>query len=109
MTDATDPKMNPWRPLTRPIDLKHLGKLAEEMAEAGAAVARCIIQGVDEKEPVTGKPNRQWLEEELADVLANIELVARHFELSRGAIDSRARRKVLQLRTWHAMLGEDGQ
>ncbi len=98
--------VNPWRPMARAIDLKHLGKLGEELGEAAAATARCIIQGIDEREPVTGKPNREWLEDELADVIANATLVTLHFKLDRGRILARARRKVAQLRAWHAMLDE---
>lgn len=104
---ATSPQLNPWHPITRPIDLKHLGKLGEELSEAGAAVSRCIIQGVDECEPVTRKSNRQWLEEELADVRANTDLVVRHFGLDETKIAARAARKIEHLRAWHSML-DDG-
>lgn len=103
---ATSWALNPWRPMTRPIDLKHIGKLAEELSEAGAAVARCVIQGIDECEPVTGKLNRQWLEEELADVLANIELCQTHFGLNRLRMRERAERKKQHLRGWHSMLND---
>lgn len=54
-----------WIPNTSSLDLAVLGKLAEETAELGASLARCIIQGVIESEPVTGKPNREWLEDEI--------------------------------------------
>jgi hypothetical protein len=94
--------LNPWVPMSKPIDVKHLGKLAEELNEAGAAVARCLIQGITESEPITLKPNRQWLEEELADVAANIELVITHFGLDRML--ARRERKMKHLRAWHAML-----
>lgn len=96
--------LNPWVPMSVPIDVKHLGKLAEELSEAGAAVARCLIQGVEEREPVTGKLNREWLEDELADVMANIELVRRHFGLDQGRMNLRAQRKRRHLRAWHQML-----
>jgi NTP pyrophosphatase (non-canonical NTP hydrolase) len=111
--DSADPAtswaLNPWRPMSRPIDLKHLGKLAEELSEAGAAVSRCIIQGIDESEPVTHKPNREWLEDELADVLANIELVMRHFSLDYARMVTRKDRKIEHLRGWHSMLNEEDQ
>lgn len=99
-------KISPWVPMRRPVDLKHLGKLAEELGEAQAAVARCLIQGIDEKEPVSGKVNRDWLEDELADVLANIDLVVAHFGLDDVAMNLRAHRKRDGLRKWHAMLVE---
>lgn len=107
MSDATAPApmaLNPWQPITRPIDLGHLGKLAEELNEAGAATARCLIQGIDEREPVTGKSNREWLEDELADVLANIDLVVSHFGLDQWRMADRAVRKKAHLGRWHAML-----
>jgi hypothetical protein len=96
--------LNPWRPMSRPIDLKHIGKLGEEANELGSAVSRCIIQGIDECEPVTGKPNRVWLRDEIADVLANIELCVEHFGLDKEAIRARAERKKVHLRGWHSML-----
>lgn len=96
--------LNPWNPMTRPIDLKHLGKLNEELNEAGAAVSRCIIQGIDEAEPISGKVNREWLEDELADVLANIDLVMTHFNLDVPRMFLRSERKKEHLRGWHSML-----
>jgi hypothetical protein len=103
---ATSWALNPWRPMSVPVDLKHLGKLAEELSEAGSAVARCIIQGIGECEPVTGKSNRVWLEEELADVIANIDLVCDHFHLDRLSMAVRSCRKKEHLRGWHSMLEE---
>lgn len=105
----TDVLLNPWQPMQRPIDLKHLGKLGEELNEAGAAVARCVIQGIDEREPVTGKPNKEWLEDELADVIANIALNVRHFGLDLSRMKARAERKAAYLRAWHSMLAEGDQ
>lgn len=104
---ATSWALNPWHPMTTPIDLKHVGKLGEETCELGAAIFRCVIQGVEEAEPVTGKVNRVWLEEEIADVLANIELVIQHFGLDAapgGRIHQRRNRKIEHLRGWHSML-----
>lgn len=102
MADADDLRdANPWHPMSNAVDLKHLGKLAEELSEAGAAVARCIIQGIDEAEPVTGKINRQWLQDELADVQANIGLVIERFKLDVLAMTHRAVRKKNHLRQWH--------
>ncbi|HEY2178053.1 MAG TPA: hypothetical protein VGH15_05675 [Caulobacteraceae bacterium] len=95
----------PWRPIKDAVDLKHLGKLAEELGECQAAVARCIIQGLDEREPVTGKLNREWLEEEIADVAANLQLVHERFGLDHDRMAARAHRKLDLLRAWHAMAG----
>lgn len=92
-----------WHPITDAVDLKTLGKCGEECGELSSAISRCIIQGIDEVEPVTGKPNRQWLTEEIADVLGNIDLVIDRFGLDREAIHSRAIRKKERLVEWHKM------
>jgi hypothetical protein len=101
--ESAEDSMNPWHPIDNKVDLKHLGKLGEELGECSAAVARCIIQGVEEAEPVSGKPNREWLEEEIADVRANIDLVILRFGLNRERIATRAAKKMYQLSTWHEM------
>jgi NTP pyrophosphatase (non-canonical NTP hydrolase) len=86
--------MNPWRPMTNARDKKHIGKLMEELGECVAAAARCDIQG---------KSNRDWLEDEIADVVANIELATGHFRLDIEKMRARAEAKKAQLRIWHAM------
>jgi len=94
-------KMNPWHPMRDPIDIKHLGKLQEELGELQAAISRCMIQGINENEPVTGKSNRLWIEEEIADVYANLRLVINHFNLR--PLSSRIILKMTQLKSWHDM------
>lgn len=91
---------SPWHPEADPQRLKVLGKLAEEANELGAALARCIIQGIDEAEPVTGKVNRVWLEDEIADVMANISIATRHFGLDQIRIDTRRLRKAAYIQRW---------
>lgn len=103
MIDVDGKKYSPWHPMTDPVDNKHIGKLLEELGEAVAAAARCQIQGIDECEPNTGKPNKEWLEDELADVEANIRLCAERFRLDRDRMDSRSAKKVAMLRSWHDM------
>ncbi len=92
--------ISPWHPMSDAVDLKHMGKLAEEVNELGSAIARCIIQGVDEAHPDTGKMNREWLEDEMADVLAGFLLIRERF----GVVVDQARveSKVANLRRWHA-------
>lgn len=100
-TTLRDP--SPWQPMSDPVDLKHLGKFGEELNECGAAVARCIIQGIDECEPTTGKSNREWLEDEIADILAGAELCVHRFRLDMNRIEIRRNRKMVHLRKWHNM------
>lgn len=94
----------PWVPMTNPRDIKTLGKLIEETNELGSAAARCLIQGIDEVNPDNGKVNRQWLEDEIADVKANMELVLDRFKLNLEAIDRRVELKIVKLREWHEQL-----
>lgn len=101
MTDK--PLANDWLPITDVQALKRLGKLAEESGELTAACSRCIIQGIDEREPTTGKPNREWLEDEIADVLTNIDIAVEYFGLDRSRIHERMRRKTTQLQYWHSL------
>lgn len=108
MSNADDLReANPWQPTTNPLDLAHLGKLGEECSELGSAVNRCIIQGIDEREPVTGKSNREWLEDEIADVMANIGLVVLRFNLDGVRMTNRSEKKKCHLRGWHKQLPED--
>jgi hypothetical protein len=94
---------SPWVPMDDPTDLKHLGKFGEELGECVASVCRSIIQGIDGEEPTTRKSNHEWLEDEVADVIGNAELVMEHFGLDNRRIRQRAEMKKIQLRKWHAM------
>ena len=96
--------ISPWKPDTDPRNLRPLGKCVEEICEAGAILARCIIQGIEESEPVTGKPNRQAVQEELADVQATTEILIEHFALDRTAIAVRAMEKKARLKAWFDMM-----
>lgn len=95
--------LNPWHPTQNAVDLKHLGKLGEELGECSAAVSRCIIQGIGEVEPVTLKLNREWLEDEIADVLANADLVVAHFGLDLDRMAKRIKEKKAHLAAWHEL------
>lgn len=93
--------MNPWHPMNDPIDLKTLGKMLEELGECSSAASRCLIQGIAEVEPTTGKVNKVWLEEEIADVLATANLVIKRFNLDLSHIFNRCERKKAILKNWH--------
>lgn len=95
--------VTPWTPITDVLTLKKIGKLQEELNELGAAVARVLIQGIDEREPTTGKLNRTWLCEEMGDVMAQMELLGEHFNLSTDFIHKRMDKKIKLARIWHGM------
>lgn len=86
-----------------PTDIKALGKFSEELGKCSAAVSRCLIQGIWECEPVTKKPNTEWLEDEIADVLANIAIVLDRFSLDSGRVFTRAEKKLAYIKAWHGM------
>lgn len=93
-----------WQPITDKHDLAVLGKFGEEVNELGSALFRCIIQGIDECEPVTGKINRQWLEEEIADVMALTTLAIQRLDLNLSAIMERRARKIGYKAPWFVNL-----
>ena len=104
-SELDEPKvLSPWQPERDPIRLAALGKFAEELGEAVAIVARCAIQGIDESEPETLKPNRIALQNEIADIMAGVEIVCTLFALDGGAISRRRGAKVGHLRRWHKLL-----
>lgn len=95
---------DPWQPERDRISLAVLGKLGEELNECGSAANRCIIQGIDEREPETGKLNREWLEDEIADVMATTRTAIAHFGLDVERIEQRSQRKIEHFKGWLALL-----
>lgn len=99
-TDIPTDAPSDWQPITDKHTLAVLGKLGEEVNELGSAISRCIIQGLDEAEPVTHKINRVWLEQELADVMAMTTIAINRFGLDTTAIMDRRRRKIAYKEPW---------
>jgi hypothetical protein len=87
--------------------LRRMGKLIEELNELSVVAARCIIQGIDEVDPSSGKVNRLRLEHELADVMAQCKVTIQNLKLNFGGIDVRCAEKVLQMAEWEAMFDEE--
>jgi len=96
-----------WIHESDPVRLRRLGKTGEELGEAMAVVSRCIIQGIDEIDPSSGKTNRLRLEEELADVLAQIECTVDAFGLRTDFIKERGAKKVEQMAVWEGLMRGD--
>jgi len=95
---------SPWQPETSQHKLAVLGKLAEEGAEVATAAVRCIIQGIDEREPVTGKLSREWFEDEIADIIAQTRLASEALGLDVSRIMDRAKAKQEYTGTWQRSL-----
>jgi hypothetical protein len=92
-----------WVPTTNLMMLRRMGKLLEELNECGSVAARCIIQGIDEIDPATGKTNRQRLIEEVADVYAQLDCTVSTLNLDYTFIDNRRERKKGYMRDWESM------
>ncbi|MBD9372080.1 hypothetical protein IB238_05480 [Rhizobium sp. ARZ01] len=94
-----------WKPEPDLLVHQALGKACEEASELSNILARCLIQGLNQNEPVSGKPNRQALFEEIADLDAAIQWLR---ELVNDEYDgARADRKLNGFRRWQRMLEED--
>lgn len=102
-------KPSAWEPITDPYQLALLGKLGEELTECATAIFRCIIQGLDEKEPTTGKVNREWLSDELADIGAMMEHIIERLELNRSHLAARSYRKFQYKTPWFDWLRGRGK
>jgi len=100
--------LSDWQPTTNKTDLAILGKFIEELTECAGIAARCIIQGIGEAEPETGKPNKEALEDEVADVMAMAAHVMNRFLLDRPRIHERTDKKFTWKGTWFAKLAEGG-
>lgn len=92
-----------WTPTTDLMMLRRMGKLQEELAELAIVAARCIIQGIDEIDPGSGKPNRQRLHDELADVQAQIGCTAIALGLDQDYMARRTAEKMRLMEEWEAM------
>lgn len=106
-----DPKnyakyLSPWLAERDPMRLIAMGKLQEELGECSAALGRCVIQGFDGVEPETRVPNRDWLTDEIADVLAAIDRVVWRFDLDRARIADRQQAKAQHFRRWDDLARE---
>lgn len=102
--EAAEPKMQKWVPTTDPGELRLLGKASEEAGELVTVLARCIIQGLAGKDPRTGKDNRMWLEEEIADVEAACDMLKHELGLDIKGIAERAVVKRARLKEWRDLL-----
>lgn len=96
--------LNPWQPITNKLELALLGKLIEELNEAGKAAARCIIQGLDGFEPTTYENNTNALLKELADVHACSQMIGNYVKANADRLNQRTEDKINYLSRWHKLL-----
>lgn len=104
ITPATMP--SPWTPPDfDSITRKAINKLGEENSELTTVLFRIQNQtdGLDAIIPGETKTNRQWLEEEIADVMATSALAVKHLKLDLEFIEQRAKKKTVYLEKWYMM------
>lgn len=80
-----------------------LGKLAEEAGELASRCARCMIQGYEAVDPDDGRYNAEHLMDEIADVMACIQLLDQTLKFThseRMHIAARAQRKAAIKTPW---------
>jgi hypothetical protein len=111
--DIPTQPVSDWQPITDKVDLAYLGKLGEEISECAekmsacaAAIFRCIIQGINEKQPVTGVVNKHWLEDEIADVQMMFDHLVPHLELDTTRMMERRAKKYFYKKPWFDGLKE---
>lgn len=95
--------MSKWVPTTDLKELRRLGKLGEELGEASAVASRCIIQGLDELDPSSKRINRNRLEDEIADVLAQCNVTINMLNLDSDRIKERQYDKEKQMWVWEEL------
>lgn len=81
-----------------------LGKLIEECNELAARAARCVIHGLDETDPDTGRLNADELTREVANVLACLDIAEQELILSIPR--PRVLGKLNSFRFWHQLIRE---
>lgn len=93
-----------WLPEPDPLTHQALGKAAEECGEAVKILARCLVQGLNARDPKTNEPNLEHLAAELADVDAAISWIVEVLDLDIDWHNDRADRKLAGFREWQAMI-----
>jgi hypothetical protein len=91
-----------WVPDSDPHQARRVGKTLEELGELSAVLARISLQGMQGVDPETGQTNEMRLQQETADVLAQINCNIRSFQMNQSAIDERVRWKELRMAEWEA-------
>ena len=98
-----------WIPTTDLLMLRRMGKLQEELAELSIVASRCIIQGIDEIDPGSGKINRARLHDEIADVVAQCVVTIELLKLDFPYIDQRVTKKIGLMQEWEDMFLESDE
>ena len=77
----------------------------EECAEVTQAISKIFRFGFDSKHPVTGKSNKESLEEETGDLLAMIDILVEKCIISDSAVNHARKAKREKLKRWSTIEG----
>lgn len=94
--------INPWKPEPDLMTHQVIGKAAEEASELAGILARILIQGLDERDPGTGRLNRDALVDEMSDVTAAIQWI--EYQLGIKPYPARVDRKLAGFKLWGEMI-----
>jgi len=72
----------------------------EECAEVTQALSKVLRFGLDSKNPVTSKTNKESLEEELGDLLGMIDLIIQRCLVSDNNVNYSRQQKKTKLQKW---------
>lgn len=89
-----------WVPDADPKQARRIGKSLEELGELVAVLGRISIQGIDAIDPASGKSNRQRLEEESADVYAQLDCNLVALGMDQAKLWERRKLKVAAMAEW---------
>lgn len=95
--------MSKWTPESNPMILRRVGKTGEECAELSKVCSRITIQGLDGVDPATGETNRQALQKEISDVVAQCYTTINALGLDDDAVRVRCIEKQRLMAEWEAM------
>lgn len=96
-------EVSKWELEESPILRRRIGKTNEEICELGKVLNRMALQGVDATDPSTGELLIDQLHEEVADVLAQIEVNEKFFKLDMCRINVRKKQKIKQMYEWEGL------
>lgn len=77
----------------------------EECAEVTQAISKIFRFGFSSKHPVSGKSNRESLEEEVGDLLAMVDIMMEKCIISDSAVNAARIAKREKLKTWSTIEG----
>lgn len=83
---------------------RRLGKTTEELGELSAVVGRIGIQGIDEIDPSSGEANRARLQDEMADVMAQLGLLLDFYKLDSDYMGKRIDQKRASMQEWDQLV-----